>query len=105
MLKGCSQVSLDLSFVQAKQPQLSQSVLKGGTFHLLDHFCGPLLDALQKVCISPVLRTPQGEASPAQSRGSSLRCPAGHTAWDAALDAAQDIAGFLGCESTLLPHV
>ena len=36
----------------------SQPVLKGELFHALDHFCGPPLDALEQVHVSPALRTP-----------------------------------------------
>ena len=39
-------------------PQLSQPVFVGELFHPWDHFCGPPLDVLQQVHISPLLRTP-----------------------------------------------
>ena len=48
ILKGCSQVSLEPSLLQASQPQLSAFPLKE-VFHPLNHFCGPSLDALQQV--------------------------------------------------------
>ena len=77
-------------------------------FHPLDHFCGPSLDALQQLHVSPALRTPHLYAvlqmRPHQRRAEGqdhLPCPAGCTA----LDAAQDTVGFLGCEVTLLAHV
>ena len=86
----------------------SQPVLMREVFHPLDHLCGPTLDALQQVCVSPVLRTPHLHAvlqvRPHQRRAEGqdhLLCPADHTAFDAA----QDMVGFLGCESTLLAHV
>jgi len=44
--------------LQAEQPQLSQPVLTGEVFHPWDYFCGPPLDTLQQVRVSPVLRTP-----------------------------------------------
>ena len=50
------------SLVQDEQPQLSQTDLVGEVFHPWDHFCGPPLDVLQQVCVSPVLRTPQLDA-------------------------------------------
>ena len=42
----------------ALTPQLSHPVLVGKVFYPLDHFCGPPLDVLQQVHVSPVLRTP-----------------------------------------------
>jgi len=50
------------SALQAEQPQFSQPVLIREVFHPLDHFCGPLLDVLKQVCVSPVLRTPHLDA-------------------------------------------
>ena len=37
-------------------PAVLKPVLKGEVFHSLDHFCGPSLDVLQQIYISPVLR-------------------------------------------------
>jgi len=37
--KGCYQVILEPSLLQAQQPQLFQPVLVGKVFHPLDHFC------------------------------------------------------------------
>jgi len=48
-MKGCSQVSLEPSLLQAEHPQLFQSALAGEVFHSLDHFGGPPLDVLQQV--------------------------------------------------------
>ena len=45
---------LEPSLPQAEQPQLSQPVLIGEVYYLLDHFCGPPLDVLQEVHVSPV---------------------------------------------------
>ena len=57
ILKGCYQMSLKPSLLQAEQPQLSQPVLIGEVFQTLDHFCGSPLDVLQQVHVSPLLRT------------------------------------------------
>ena len=57
-----SSVSFLSSEVQDEQPQLSQPILVGEVFHPWDHFCGPPLDVLQQVHISPVLRTPHLDA-------------------------------------------
>ena len=69
----------------------------------MDHFCGP-----QQVHVSPVWSTPhldtvlQVRPHQCRARGHNhLPCPAGN----AALDAAWDTVGFLGCEGTLLAHV
>jgi len=77
-------------------------------FHSVNHFCGPLVDALQQVHVLPVLRIPHLgtvlQVCPHQCRievQDHLPRPAAH----ASLDAAQDKVGFLGCESTLLAHV
>jgi len=40
----------------------SQPILAGEPFHPWDHFCGPPLDALQQLHVSPVLRTPRLDA-------------------------------------------
>ena len=72
-------------------------------FHPLDHFCGPLLDVLQQVCISPVLRAPHLDAVLQQRVEGLDHLPqlAGHISFDTA----QDTVGFLGWEGTLLAHV
>jgi len=64
----------------------------------MDHFCGPPLDALQQVHVSPVLRAPHLDTvlqvRPHQRRVEGqdhLPRPAGH----ASSDAAQDTVGFL----------
>ena len=72
-------------------------------FHCLDHFCGHVLDVLQQICVSSLLRTPH-LLRPHQhrvERQDYLPQPAGHTSFDDA----QDMVGFLGCECTLLAHV
>jgi len=92
-LRGCYQNTSELSVLQAEQPQLSQPVLLGEMFRPLDHFCGPALDALQQVYVSPVLRTPHLDAvlqvSPHQHRVEGqdhLPPPAGHASFDAVQD-------------------
>jgi len=74
ILKGCYQVTLQPSFPQAEEPQISACPHREVS-HVLDHFCGPPLDAPQQLNFSPVLKnsisecsTP-GETSPVQSRG------------------------------------
>ena len=88
--------------LQVKPSQLSWPVLIGEVIHPLNHFCGFPLDMLQQVHISHVLRTPHLVAVRSyQCRVEGqhhLPCPAGHTS----LDAAQDLAIFLGSEDTLL---
>ncbi|KAK4818403.1 hypothetical protein QYF61_012324 [Mycteria americana] len=59
ILKGHNKVSLEPSFLQAEQPQLSQPVLIGEVLQPSDHFCGPPLDLLQQVHVFPVLRAPE----------------------------------------------
>jgi len=99
---------MEPSLLQSEQPQLSQPVLVEEMFHLLDHVCGPPLDALQQVYGSPVLRTPHLDTllqvRPHQSRVEGqdhLSPPAGH----ASFNVAQYTVGFLGCKATLLAHV
>ncbi|KAK4826723.1 LOW QUALITY PROTEIN: hypothetical protein QYF61_010976 [Mycteria americana] len=94
--------------VPPEQPQLSQPVLIGEVLQLSDHFRGPPLDPLQQLHVLLVLRAPELDAvlqvGSHQSRAEGqnhLPRPAGH----ASLDAAQDTAGLLGCERTLLGHV
>ena len=58
ILKGHPQVTSEPSPLPAEQAQLSQPVLIAEVFHPFEHFCGPPLNALQQVCVSPVLRTP-----------------------------------------------
>jgi len=45
------------SLLQPDQPQLSQPIFIRKVFHSEDHFCGPSLDTLQQVHVSPVLST------------------------------------------------
>jgi len=73
-----------------------------------DHLCGPPLDLLQQIHVSPVLRAPKLDAGLQVGSHQSgvggqnpLPRPAGH----AAFDAAQDMFGLLGCKCTLLGHV
>ena len=79
-----------------------------GVFHPLGHFHDPLLDTLQQVCVTPVLRTPHLDTvlqvRPQQGTAEGqdhLPRPAVH----ASFGAAQGMVGFLGCEGTLLAHV
>ena len=78
MLNGCNQVTSEPSLLQAEQPQLSQPVLVVDVFHPLSHFCGPPLDALQQLHVSPVLRTPHLDTvlqvgPPVQSREAGFK--------------------------------
>ena len=73
-----------------------------------DHLHGPPLAPLQQLQVFPVLRAPELDTGLQmgchQSRAEGqnhLPQPAGR----AAFDAAQDMAGLLGCERTLLGHV
>jgi len=52
-------VSLELSLLQAEQPQLSQPVLTGEVLQPSDHFCGPPLDTLQQVHVLLMLGAPE----------------------------------------------
>ena len=74
----------------------------------MDHFCGPPLDALPQVHISPVLRAPHLETV-LQVRLHQRRAKGQnhlpHTASHASLDADQGTVGFLGCEGTLLAQI
>ncbi|KAK4833105.1 LOW QUALITY PROTEIN: hypothetical protein QYF61_027771 [Mycteria americana] len=108
ILEGCYKVSLEPSLLQAEQPQLSQPVPRGEVLQPSDHFLGPPLDPLQQLHVLLVLRAPELDAvlqvRSHQSRvegQNHLPQPAGH----AALDAAQDMVGLLGCKRTLLAHV
>jgi len=99
---------MEPSLLQGEQPQLSQPFLIGEVFQSSDDVCGPPLDPLQQVHVFPVLRAPELDAGlqvgSHQSRvdgQNHLPHPGGH----AALDAAQDAVGFLGCKCTLSPHV
>ncbi|KAK4821151.1 hypothetical protein QYF61_014246 [Mycteria americana] len=72
------------------------------------HFHGPPLDLLQQLRVLLVPRAPEldavlqvGSHQGRAERQNHLPRPAGH----AAFDAAQDMAGLLGCERTLLAHV
>ncbi|KAK4816418.1 hypothetical protein QYF61_016854 [Mycteria americana] len=95
-------------YLDAEQPQLSQSVPTGEVLQPSDHFCGPPLDPLQQVHVFPVLRAPELDAGLQVGSHQSgvegqnhLPRPAGYISFDAA----QDMAGFLGCEHTLLARV
>ncbi|PKU46981.1 rna-directed dna polymerase from mobile element hypothetical protein [Limosa lapponica baueri] len=101
VLEGCYEVSLEPSPLQAEQPQLSQPVFIQEVLRHPDHLHGPPL-------VLPVLRTPKLDAAlPVRSHKSRveeqnhLPRPAGHTSFDAA----QDVVGFLGCQSVLSAHV
>ena len=96
------------SLLQCKQPQIFQPVLTGEVFHPLRHFCGPALDTIHQVHVSPVLRTPHLDTvlqvRPHQCRAEGkdhLPHPAGH----ASFDAAQNSVAFLGCEGALMAYV
>ncbi|KAK4812466.1 LOW QUALITY PROTEIN: hypothetical protein QYF61_026459 [Mycteria americana] len=108
ILAGCYKVSPQPSLLQAEQPQLSQPVLVGEVLQPSHHFRGPPLDPLQQLHVLLVLRDPELDTvlqvGSHQSRVEGqdrLPQPAGH----AAFDAAQDMAGLLGCERTLSAHV
>ncbi|KAK4810205.1 hypothetical protein QYF61_011799 [Mycteria americana] len=108
VLEGCYEVSPQPSLLQAEQPQPSQHVLVGEVLQPAGHFHGPPLDLLQQVHVFPVLRAPELDAvlqvGSHQSRvegQNPLPRPAGH----AAVDAAQDTVGLLGCERALWAHV
>jgi len=99
---------VQLLFSSRPNSPSSQPVLVGKVFYPLNHFCGPPLDALQQVYISPVLRTPhlnvalQVRFHQSKAEGQDhLPCPSGHCS----VYAAQNMDGFLGYESTLLAHV
>ena len=55
VLEGCSIVSLELSLLEAEQPQLSQPFLTGEVLQPSDHFGGPSPDLLQQVHVFRVL--------------------------------------------------
>ena len=74
ILKGHYQVTSELSLLQAEQLHLSQPFLIGELFHPLDHFCGPPLDMLQQVRVSPVLLTPHLDAELQQEKVLALPC-------------------------------
>ena len=72
-------------------PNLRDSMILYEVFHPLEHFCGPSLNELQLVFVSPVLRTSGLEVvlkvRPHQSRvegQDQLPYPAGHASFDAA---------------------
>ena len=74
----------------------------------MDCFCGPLLDPLQQVHVSPILMTPHLDAllqvRPHQYRVEGqnlLPCPTGHVSFKAV----QDVNRFLGWEGTFLAHI
>jgi len=90
----------------AEQPQLRGAPAQ--IVQSLHCLCVPPLDTLEQVHICPVLRTPHLDAvlqvRPHQHRAKGqghIPQPAGH----ASFDAAQDMAGFLSREGTLLVHV
>ena len=49
-------------FFRLNRPSSLSPVLTGVVFHPLDHFCGPPLDALKQVYVSPVWRIPHLDA-------------------------------------------
>ena len=51
VLKGCNEVTLQPSFLQAEQAQLPQPVFVGEVLQPSDHLCGPPLDPLQQLLI------------------------------------------------------
>ena len=95
-------------FFSSLNSSSSQPLLVGEVFHPLDHFCGPPLDTLQQVRVSPVLRTPPRDAV---LQGRSHQCRVGgqdHLPRPTGcpfFDAAKGMADFLGCEGTLLARV
>jgi len=82
----------------------SQPVLIGEAFHPLDHFCGPRMDTLQQLCVSPALSTPHLDAV-LQVRSQSTEQRVGSPSSPCFFGAAQDTVGLLSCEGTLLVHV
>jgi len=89
---------VQLSLLQAEQPQLSQPYLTGEVFHPSDHFCGPPLDPFQQLHVLLVLRAPEldaglqvGSYQSGVEGQNHIPHPAGHDS----LDAAQDMVGFL----------
>ena len=55
--KGRNEVILESSLLQAEQPQLSACPRRRGFPSLPFHFCSPLLDMLQQIHVSSVLRS------------------------------------------------
>jgi len=101
-------MSPQLSLLQAEQPQLSQPFLTGEMLQPSDHLCGPPLDPLQHLHVFPVLGSPEldtGLQVGSQQSGVEGQNPLSQPAGHAALDAAQDTVGLLGCERTLMAHV
>ena len=101
-------MSPEPSLPQAEQPQLSQPFLTGEVLQPSDHFGCPPLDLLQQVDVFPGLRAPELDAGlqvrSVQSRTAGqnhLPRPNGR----ASFYTAQDMAGLLGCERTLLAYV
>ena len=68
---------IPLSLLQAEQFQLSQPFFIGEVLQHLHHLCGPLLDSLQSVHVSVVLRSPELDTAlqvwPHQRWGEELR--------------------------------
>ncbi|RMB92651.1 hypothetical protein DUI87_30960 [Hirundo rustica rustica] len=101
-------VTSESSFLQAKQPQLSQSFFIWLVFHASHQACCPPLEALKSLNVLPKLRGPELDTIlkvwPDQCRvqgKSNLPAPAGHTI----PDASQDAIGLLGHLGTLLNHI
>lgn len=67
------------------------------------YLCGPPLDSLQQVPVLLMLGLPALEVGSHQSGVGGGESPP-LTCWSS-LDAAQDVAGFLGCECRLLAHM
>ncbi|KAK4826814.1 hypothetical protein QYF61_011622, partial [Mycteria americana] len=97
VLKGHKKVSPEPSLLQAEQPQLSQPFSIAEGFQPSDHFRGLLWTRSNRAGRS----APGGSQDMGVEGQNPLPRPAGH----AALDAAQDTDGFLGCECTLSAHV
>ena len=106
-MEGHNKVSLELSLLQAEQPQLSQPVLIGEVLQPSDNFCQPSL-ALQRVHVFPVLKAPELDAGlqvRSHQSGAEGQNHLPQPAAQASLDAAQDTVGLLGCELTFVAHV
>lgn len=105
--RRCYKVSLEPPPLQNEQLQLSQPVFIGKVLQLCDRLSGFSPDLLQQVHIFLVLRPPELDAAfrwgltRAEMSREAQSTPSPY----AALDAAEDIFGFLGCRYTLPGHV
>ena len=94
-----SQNVLQVEKVQLPHPVFIEEIIP------LDHFSGPPLDALQQLCVSPVLRTPHLDIL-LQVRSHQCRAEGqDHCLCHMSCHTAQDTVGCLGCEGTLLAQV